>query len=103
MSLNVLTHVQANKKRSVPSRAHAHPLQRGRVEAIRAARFRQAIRPRHALARTFHPLSQVPYYYRFSVSAGPTLLTPPSHRQDYLYLKYYARANGYESFGFWGV
>ena len=26
----------------------------------------------------------------------------PSHRQDYLYLKYYARANGYGSFRFEG-
>jgi len=32
-----ITHRQADKERSVPSGAHAHPLQRGRVEAIRSA------------------------------------------------------------------
>ena len=35
-----------------------------------------------------------------TVPAG--LLYSPSHRQDYLYLKYYARANGYGSFHFEG-
>ena len=34
--LNV-THRQAHKERSVPPRAHAHPLQRWRMEAIRSA------------------------------------------------------------------
>jgi hydroxymethylpyrimidine/phosphomethylpyrimidine kinase / thiaminase len=44
----------------------------------------------------FHPLSQV--RYSATVPAGLLYSFPSPHRQDYLYLKYYARANGYGSF-----
>ncbi|KAI9453742.1 Phosphomethylpyrimidine kinase-domain-containing protein [Russula earlei] len=87
-------------ERHRPMRSDPYPLVRTLigsnaecVEALCSARFRQATGARDSLAGPLHPFYQVRHRFR-SASTARARSRMVNSRQDYLYLKYFARANG---------